>query len=70
MQTAELSPAARIMHAAIARDIVKEMADVMRARPGCTFEDLRAEGFTSRQIDRYREQAAVVASRLSVRRVA
>jgi hypothetical protein len=70
MQTASLSRAAQIVHAVVGRDIVKEMADAMRAHSGCTYEDLRAEGFTSRQIVRYRDQAAVLADRLSTRRVA
>ncbi|UFW79991.1 hypothetical protein [Rhizobium sp. SU303] len=57
-------------HAAIGRDVAGEMASFMRAHPGCTYADLRAEGFTSRQIARYQLEAKNLADRLSTRRVA
>ncbi|MBY5763603.1 hypothetical protein HFO06_10930 [Rhizobium leguminosarum] len=56
--------------AAVGRDIACEMASFMRAHPSCTYADLRAEGFTSRQIDRYQPEAKDLADRLSTRRVA
>jgi hypothetical protein len=70
MHIASLSPTAQAAHAAIGRDIVLEMAQFMRANPGCTEDDLRAEGFSSRQIDRYAAEARTLAARLAVRRVA
>lgn len=64
------NPTTTAMHAAIGRDIVLEMAQFMRANPGCTEADLRAEGFSIRQIARYAEEARARANRLTVRRVA
>lgn len=59
------------MHAAIGRDIVKEMADFMRANPGCTPDELRIEGgFSSRHIERYGTEATDLANLVSTRRVA
>ncbi|MBB2841430.1 UNVERIFIED_ORG: hypothetical protein GGE64_005213 [Rhizobium etli] len=63
-------PASKPHHAVVGRDIVKEMADIMRAYPSCTYDDLRAEGFTARQIDNYRLPAKNLADRLATRRIA
>ena len=55
--------------AVIGRDVALEMANFMRAHPGCTDEDLRGERFTLRQIKRYGLEASQIANRLSVRRL-
>lgn len=55
---------------AIGRDVAAEMASFMRAHPSCTYDDLRAEGFSARQISRYQLDAKNLADRLSTRRVA
>ncbi|MFC5760554.1 hypothetical protein [Rhizobium sp. GCM10022189] len=70
MHTAPPTPTAAAVHNAIPRDTAKEIADYMRANPGCTFDDLRAEGFSSRQIERFKGEASDLANRLSVRRLA
>ncbi|RFB95197.1 hypothetical protein B5K11_09585 [Rhizobium leguminosarum bv. trifolii] len=63
-------PTTETARAVIGRDIAGEMASFMRAHPGCTYEDLRDEGFTARQIARYQLEAKNLADRLSTRRVA
>jgi len=55
---------------AILRDTAKEIAEYMRANDGCTYDDLRGQGFTSHQIDRFKGEASDLANRLSVRRLA
>jgi hypothetical protein len=54
----------------IVRDTAKEIADFMRANPGCTRDDLLAAGFAAYQIDRFGREASDLAHRLSVRRLA
>ncbi|MGO7560514.1 hypothetical protein ACC754_13805 [Rhizobium johnstonii] len=68
MQT--YSPITQPSRVVIARDLAGEIASFMRAHPGCTYQDLRDEGFSARQIARYQLEAKNLADRLSTRRVA
>jgi hypothetical protein len=70
MQTAEFSHTAKAVRPLIGREVAKEMADYMRANPGCTHQDLRSEGFREREIARHAEEAAAMAGRMFTRRLA
>lgn len=50
------------------RGIQSEMADFMRAHPGCTEVDLAAQ-FTPNEIERHAPSAAALAVKASTRRI-